>query len=1352
MHDPDCRRRGGFFSRFDQLAFLAATLVSFLVYFFTCAPTVTLEDCGELATAGDYAGVPHPPGYPSWTMCAWVFSRLLSWVTFRSQPNPAWAIAVMSAFWGALAAGLSAMLVSRFSADLLAARRSLRGSATAGANARGDDALAALAGVSSALVFAFSPVMWSQSVIVEVYSFGQFFMALVLLLAYRWTARPGARALCATAFFFGLGLTNYQVLLLALVPLVLAVLLTDVALFRDFALACIPLGLGALVLKVAATPDGTPGFFRLPPLDPESPVGGALDWTSRAVANRMLPAFGYARAAAGTHAMEAALVVSVILFVVAAATLGRLAALRSRGGELAPRLAKLRAPALAALALSALAMFVLVCCVPTAVQLPATRLAALRAQYEAAGRPDPTFGWNGPMLAFAAGLAMLWAFALFTPAGLWYALCASGVLLPLIALLRKGALLGLVHPASGWFLMYVCAAALVLAAAGLLLERGREVVGAILAGAAGVAFYGYMAVAGDELPPLNWGYPRTWEGFKHALTRGQYEQIIPESVFTSKFIRQLATYFIDLRTQFTLALAPWALVPFASWTARWRRRRDGAAMAADLLPLAALAAALIAALALFDRLFAAVSLDGARFDKAIFLLLLLAAAAGLVSIFFTAFKPLLRNAFFGGCGRSERLVSAVAGGGILAALAIAGCMLLNPVAEFAIEEIFAVSEGTIAYRILDFALTGVLAAMWLAYCGWLCKCAVRDVPPPVDPAVPHHAARWHLVTFSCFVMMSFVLIALANPRGDIQDAFIQKVKFIASHGLWGMWIGTGLALALGYLREARDTAPAPARRIAGGRVLAVACVAVALAPLVPIRENYCNFGLADTTSAADQNGHDFGWQFGNYQLRGAEAICEELSPDEEPLPDPFFPPPMSSNAVFYGGTDPGRFVPTYMIYSALVRPDVYLITQNALADATYLDTMRGLYSDQIWMPTSDDNRDAFSRYAEEVRSGARPDNGGLSVSADGRVSVNGALSVMEINAILAEQIFRRNRALHEFYVEESYAMQWMFPYLEPHGLIMKVRHSPGPVSPEARRRDSDFWDWYSRRLLASPKFGRDLPARKSFSKLRGSLAGMYAARGDLSAAERAFHQALSLYVYSPESTMRLVREVYFPQRRWDDAVGVVARLAAIDPNNPNVPLSEVVSLRDSAESVARLSPRLRMGTPLSADETLQLALDSMRCGNRAVLRETIAYALESSASTPNSFLRLGLALAAGGHTHEGSRALAKIGAADWSNPGFATDDQLASAYRIHLSARDAANAGFLLRQYLKRRPDDWEAWIDFAVDAWAQGDAKRVEFARAQALRHGGAKAREMLAAYPFLDKIPSTRATGGATRTNSRQ
>ena len=40
-------------------------------------------------------------------------------------------------------------------------------------------------------------------------------------------------------------------------------------------------------------------------------------------------------------------------------------------------------------------------------------------------------------------------------------------------------------------------------------------------------------MAGMTNPPMEWGYPRTVEGFKHAITRGQYEQGAPDGFFPS---------------------------------------------------------------------------------------------------------------------------------------------------------------------------------------------------------------------------------------------------------------------------------------------------------------------------------------------------------------------------------------------------------------------------------------------------------------------------------------------------------------------------------------------------------------------------------------------------------------------------------------------------------------------------------------------------------------------------------------------------------------------------------------------------------------------------------------------------
>ena len=67
---------------------------------------------------------------------------------------------------------------------------------------------------------------------------------------------------------------------------------------------------------------------------------------------------------------------------------------------------------------------------------------------------------------------------------------------------------------------------------------------------------------------------------------------------------------------------------------------------------------------------------------------------------------------------------------------------------------------------------------------------------------------------------------------------------------------------------------------------------------------------------------------------------------------------MTKDAVLYGGTDPGRFCPTYIIFCESFTPhqcqpkldqnfdrrDVYIITQNALADGTYLCYIRAHYN------------------------------------------------------------------------------------------------------------------------------------------------------------------------------------------------------------------------------------------------------------------------------------------------------------------------------------------------------------------------------------------------------------------------
>src|SRR5262249_52321911 len=97
----------------------------------------------------------------------------------------------------------------------------------------------------------------------------------------------------------------------------------------------------------------------------------------------------------------------------------------------------------------------------------------------------------------------------------------------------------------------------------------------------------------------------------------------------------------------------------------------------------------------------------------------------------------------------------------------------------------------------------------------------------------------------------------------------------------------------------------------------------------------------------EQRGHLFGYWFGH------DMFTPPFNgPDGKPLY-----PEMARDTVLFGGTDPGRFNPTYMIYCESFIPpskkprdpnfdrrDVYLITQNALADGTYLNYIRAHYN------------------------------------------------------------------------------------------------------------------------------------------------------------------------------------------------------------------------------------------------------------------------------------------------------------------------------------------------------------------------------------------------------------------------
>ena len=374
-------------------------------------------------------------------------------------------------------------------------------------------------------------------------------------------------------------------------------------------------------------------------------------------------------------------------------------------------------------------------------------------------------------------------------------------------------------------------------------------------------------------------------------------------------------------------------------------------------------------------------------------------------------------------------------------------------------------------------------------------------------------------------MMSALLVALANPTGDLQDDFVQKVKFISSYGIFALWVGYGLAVVMVFLRRWRG---------AWGGGVALACLTVA-APLIA---NFTNEDLIRRFGAAEQMGHDFGWQFGAYMLEGAQAIRAELEVDEEPLPDPFWPPPMEQGAILFGGTDPGRFVPTYMVHAVGYRPDIHVLTQGALADPTYMAATHDLYGKRLRLPTEEEQNAIVAECL--VQSGRLNDALGASVQ------INDAATIWQINGALARFIVERNPD-SPIYVEESMRIPWMENLLEPAGLAMHLRREGGRLGALADR-DADFWDWMTRRLVTREAYRRDFAAKKSFSGLRAAIAGLYARHGYFDRADKAYQDAFALYPESSQVVSGIASGSLVPQGRFTEALRLIRAYRAMDPN------------------------------------------------------------------------------------------------------------------------------------------------------------------------------------------------------------
>jgi thioredoxin-like negative regulator of GroEL len=308
----------------------------------------------------------------------------------------------------------------------------------------------------------------------------------------------------------------------------------------------------------------------------------------------------------------------------------------------------------------------------------------------------------------------------------------------------------------------------------------------------------------------------------------------------------------------------------------------------------------------------------------------------------------------------------------------------------------------------------------------------------------------------------------------------------------------------------------------------------------------------------------------------------------------------------------------------------------------------GVYPDlEIHTPNPDESTKAFQEYLADAQRRLDHDRRfpneprqlkpGEDVKIiDNRVQVSGQVAVMAINGLLTKVIFDANPD-HEFFVEESFPLDWMYPYLSPFGIIMKINRQQLPeLTEDMTKADHEFWSQFSNRLIGNwitydtpisnicafaektylhrdyknfkgdPKFVRDNDGQKAFSKLRSSIAGLYnyrisAAKSHaeqqrmLREAEFAFKQAYAFCPYSPEAVFRYIN-LLIGIGRVDDAQLIANTSQRLDPNNPQMSslVLELKRIKQQQGAMGAMLPPINPGTAEAQIAQLeqQLAADS----------------------------------------------------------------------------------------------------------------------------------------------------------------
>ncbi len=196
------KNMSSYFPHLDRLLAVFVFCASFTVYLLTLAPTIYIEDAAEFSTVVPLLGIPHPSGFPLYILAAKLFTFF---VPFGDE---AFRVNLFSAFATSLAVSF-----------LYATLRILD--------------IPKIVAFSSALIFAFTQMVWHEATYAEVYALDTLFAALFLFFVFYWRKTKEVKYILMLFGAMGLSLATHLSILAYFPPIfVMFILFFDKKLLR----------------------------------------------------------------------------------------------------------------------------------------------------------------------------------------------------------------------------------------------------------------------------------------------------------------------------------------------------------------------------------------------------------------------------------------------------------------------------------------------------------------------------------------------------------------------------------------------------------------------------------------------------------------------------------------------------------------------------------------------------------------------------------------------------------------------------------------------------------------------------------------------------------------------------------------------------------------------------------------------------------------------------------------------------------------------------------------------------------------------------------------------------------------